>query len=139
MNGFSQHRSSTAAPASEGGQANQVATALAVIERVKQAVTEEMEAIRLRKPVDYDAFGARKNMGLLELNRLTSIVAKNLANATLKRSLLGLKEALEASKEALAIQLDAAKAITEIVAIAVRRGESDGTYSSDTFFGRLDK
>ena len=139
MNGFSQHRSSTAAPTSGGGQGDQIATALAVIERVRSAVMEEMDAIRRRKPVDYDAFSARKNMGLLDLNRLAPIIAKNLANVTLSRSILGLKEALEASKTALAIELDAAKSITELVASALRLGESDGTYSSTTLFCRFDR
>jgi len=139
MNGFSQHRSSTAAPASGGGQADQIATALAVIERVRSAVLEEMEAIRRRKRVDYDAFSARKNMGLLDLNRLAPIIAKNMANVALGRSVLSLKEALDASKTALAIELDAAKSITELVASAMRHGESDGTYSSTTLFCRFDR
>ena len=139
MNDFSQRRSSSAAPTSGGGQASQIATALAVFERVRSTVVEEMETIRRRKPIDCDSFSARKNMGLLDLDRLAPVIAKNLANVTLSRSLLGLKEALEANKAALAIELDAAKSITELVASAIRHGESDGTYSSLTLYGRFDK
>ena len=131
MNGFTHYRLPISATAFADGQANQVTTALAVVDRVKQAIIEELETISRRRPVDYDAFSARKNMGLLELNRLAPIIAKNLANPTLSRSLSSLVETLEASKKALAIQLEAARTIAEMVASAVQYGESDGTYSSN--------
>jgi len=128
-----------APPPPRAAQSNLAATTLAVVDRLKQAVREEIDAIRKRARVDYESFSARKATGLLELNRLAPALAKHMGNATLREALADLNRLLEEDRRTLAIQLKASKTIADVIAQEVRKGQSDGTYSRRSWLGYDDR
>jgi hypothetical protein len=76
------------------------------------------------------AYSARKNQGLLELNRLLPALSGATPSGALREALSDLAAALEANRRALGVQLKASVAVAEIIARAIRDGQSDGTYTA---------
>lgn len=109
------------------------AAALPVLERLCQTVAAETEAIARGGAVPYEEFSRRKNQGLLELNRLAPALKAAPASALLRDALADLAAKLEANKRALGIQLNASISVAEIIARAIRDGQSDGTYTALTW------
>jgi hypothetical protein len=105
-------------------------TALRLVERLRQTVTAETEDIAQRGPVDYAAYSLRKNQALLELSRLLPTLGGARSDLALSAALAGLNAEIEINHHALGIQLAAAVAVTDIIARAIRDGQSDGTYDS---------
>lgn len=106
------------------------AVALPVVQRLTRTVTAETEDIVAGRPAPYELYGQRKNQGLLELSRLLPAFAKAGGGKDLGGALGELNAALEANKRSLGMQLKAAIAVSEIIARAIREGQSDGTYTA---------
>jgi hypothetical protein len=118
-------RQPSAAPSVEAA----LAMALPIVERLRQTAASETEDIARGRPVPYEAYSARKNQGLMELNRLLPALAGATPGA-LREALADLAAALEANRHALGVQLKASVAVAEIIARAIRDGQSDGTYTA---------
>jgi hypothetical protein len=67
---------------------------------------------------------------LLELNRLVPALGRAAAAGPLREALADLHAKLEINRRALALQLKASAAVSEIIARAIRDGQSDGTYTA---------
>ncbi len=106
------------------------AVALPVVERLTRTVAAETEDIAAGRPAPYEVYGQRKNQGLIELNRLAPALARAHGAQRLRAALVDLNAALEANKRALGLQLRASIAVAEIIARAIRDGQSDGTYTA---------
>jgi len=104
--------------------------ALPIVERLRQTAAAETEDIARGRPVPYEAYSARKNQGLLELNRLLPALEGATASGVLREALVDLAAALEMNRRALGVQLKASIAVAEIIARAIRDGQSDGTYTA---------
>ncbi len=107
-----------------------LAMALPVVERLRQTAASETEDIARGRPVPYEAYSARKNQGLLELNRLLPALSGATPSGALREALVDLTATLEANRRALGVQLKASAAVAEIIARAIRDGQSDGTYTA---------
>jgi hypothetical protein len=123
-------------PANSGSMAGSIASALALIDRVRQTLVAESEEVARHCRVDYEAYSWRKAQGLLELNRMAPILGCAKDNPILHAALLDLTAVLAENQRILEIQLKAAKAVANIVAHAIREGQSDGTYSAMAWGGR---
>jgi hypothetical protein len=106
------------------------AAALPIVERLSQTIAAETEAIGRGGPVAYEDFSRRKNQGLLELNRLGPALKRAPASEALREALAELHARLEANRRSLGLQLRASIAVAEIIARAIRDGQSDGTYTA---------
>ena len=104
--------------------------ALPVVERLIRTIAAETEDLAAGRPAPYELYGQRKNQGLLELNRLLPALARAGGDGRLGVALADLNGALEANKRALGVQLKASVAVAEIIARAIRDGQSDGTYDA---------
>ncbi len=107
-----------------------LAMALPVVERLRQTVAAETEDIGQGRRVPYEAYSLRKNHGLLELNRLLPALGRAGVVGPLRDALADLQATLEANRRALGVQLKASAAVAEIIARAIRDGQSDGTYEA---------
>ena len=118
------------------GEPPAVAMAAPVVERLIRTVTAETEDIAAGRPAPYELYGQRKTQGLMELNRLVPALARAGGGKRLGAALKELNAALEANKRALGVQLRAAIAVSEIIARAIRDGQSDGTYTARAWRGQ---
>jgi hypothetical protein len=103
---------------------------LPVVDRLRQALDEENEDIARRGAVDYHAYNMRKSQGLLELKRLAPALADKQVGPVLRVALADLYTKLETNRRMLRTQLNAAQAVANIIARAIRESQSDGTYSA---------
>jgi hypothetical protein len=118
------------AAANSGRSQSPLAMLLPAVDRLCQTIDEENEDIARRGPVDYRAYNLRKSQGLLELNRLAPALANNKpVSPVLRTALADLHAKLETNRRMLRTQLQAARAVSEIIARAIRESQSDGTYS----------
>ena len=115
--------------AANGRPQSAAAMILPVIERLALTLDEENEAIARRGPVDYNAFNHRTSQGLLELNRLAPSLAGLRLGPALAAALGDLQKRLETNRRLLSTQLNAARAVSNIITQAIRDSQSDGTYS----------
>jgi len=111
-------------------EARALAMALPIVDRLRQTVAEETADIAAGRPVAYQAYSLRKNQGLLELNRLLPALERASAGGPLRAALADLDAKLEINRRALGVQLDASAAVADIIARAIREGQSDGTYDA---------
>ena len=111
-------------------QSAEAAAALPIVERLRETVEAETRDIEQGRLVKYEAYSLRKNQGLLELNRLVPALNCATACGPLREALADLHSKLEINRRALAVQLKACVAISEIIARAIRDGQSDGTYTA---------
>jgi hypothetical protein len=107
-----------------------LAMALPIVERLRRTVAAENDDIARGRPVPYEAYSLRKNQGLLELNRLLPAIERASASGPLREALADLNAKLEINRRALGVQLRASVAVAEIIARAIREGQSDGTYDA---------
>ena len=110
--------------------AQTIGAALALIERLRETLAAESAEVLRRGRVDYESYNWRKAQGLLELSRFAPVLGLARSHPALRAALAGLNAALEHNARVLRVQLKAAKAVADIVAQAVRDGQSDGTYSA---------
>jgi hypothetical protein len=104
--------------------------ALPIVDRLRQTIEAENRDIALGRPVKYEAYSLHKNQGLLELNRLAPALGWAAAAGPLREALADLHAKLALNRRALALQLKACLAVSEIIARAIRDGQSDGTYTA---------
>jgi uncharacterized membrane protein YccC len=115
--------------AADGRPQSPAAAILPVIDRLARTLDEENAAIARRGPVDYDAFNHRKSQGLLELNRHAPNLDGLRLGPALAAALGDLQKRLETNRRLLSTQLNAARAVSDIITQAIRDSQSDGTYS----------
>jgi hypothetical protein len=111
-------------------QSAAAAAALPILERLRATIDAENQDLDLGRPVQYEAYSLRKNQGLLELNRLIPALNGAAAAGPLREALADLHARLETNRRALALQLKACGAVSEIIARAIQDGQSDGTYTA---------
>lgn len=117
-------------PPHPAGEPPAVASALPVVERLIRTVAAETEDIAAGRPAPHELYGQRKHQSLLELNRLLPGLVGARGGERLRAPLAELNAALEANRRALGLQLKASIAVAEIIARAIRDGQSDGTYDA---------
>jgi hypothetical protein len=110
-----------------------LAMALPVVERLRRTAAAETADIARAGPVAYETYSAQKNQGLLELNRLLPALDGAAPGGALSEALADLAAELEINRRALGVQLKACAAVAEIIARAIRNGQSDGTYTALTW------
>jgi hypothetical protein len=110
--------------------AQTIGSVLSLIERLRATLAAESADVVRRGRVDYEAHNRRKAQGLLELSRFTPVLGLVRSHPALRAAVADLNAALENNARVLSVQLKAAKAVADIVAQAVRDGQSDGTYSA---------
>ena len=106
------------------------AAALPIIERLVATVDAENRDLEQGRRVKYEIYSLNKNQGLLELNRLLPALAVAAAAGPLRDALAELHAKLEINRRALAVQLKACEAVSEIITRAIQDGQSDGTYTA---------
>jgi hypothetical protein len=109
------------------------AAALPIIERLLATIHSENCDLEQGLRVKYDAYSQRKNQGLLELNRLLPALAGAATAGPLRGALSELHAKLEINRRALAVQLKACEAVSEIITRAIQDGQSDGTYTASAW------
>lgn len=114
--------------ASDAGAAA-AASLVRAIDRVEEVVEQETAALRNRAQVDHKEFNTRKSHGLLELTRAMRLFEPGALTEPLQIRLAALRAKLEANRAALAMHLEAVREISTIMAEAMQKAESDGTYS----------
>ena len=112
-----------------GAQPPAAAAALPIIERLIATVDAENRDLEQGRRVKYEVYSLNKNQGLLELNRLLPALAVAAAGP-LRDALAELHTKLEINRRALAVQLKACEAVSEIITRAIQDGQSDGTYTA---------
>ena len=112
------------------GQSPAAAAALPIVERLAATIDAENRDLEQGRRVQYDAYSLSKNQGLLELNRLVPALGGATAAGPLHDALAKLHAKLEINRRALAVQLKACHAVSEIIARAIQDGQSDGTYTA---------
>jgi hypothetical protein len=123
------------AAANSGRSQSPVAMILPVVDRLRQTLDEENGDIARRGSVDYHAYNLRKSQGLLELNRLAPALADKQVGPVLRVALADLHAKLETNRRMLRTQLNAAQAVANIIARAIRESQSDGTYLARSWLG----
>jgi len=104
--------------------------ALPIVERLRRTAAAETGDIARAGPVPYESYSAQKNQGLLELSRLLPALEGVTPSGALREALVDLAAELEINRRALGVQLKASAAVAEIIARAIRNGQSDGTYTA---------
>jgi hypothetical protein len=106
------------------------AAALSIIERLIATIGAENRDLEQGRRVKYEIYSLNKNQGLLELNRLLPALVVAAAAGPLRDALAELHAKLEINRRALAVQLKACEAVSEIITRAIQDGQSDGTYTA---------
>ena len=112
------------------GAQSPTAAALPIIERLIATVDAENRDLEQGRRVKYEVYSLNKNQGLLELNRLLPALAVAAAAGPVRDALAELHAELEINRRALAVQLKACEAVSEIITRAIQDGQSDGTYTA---------
>jgi hypothetical protein len=112
------------------GAQSPAAAALPIIERLIATIDAENRDLEQGRRVKYEVYSLNKNQGLLELSRLLPALAGAAAAGPLRDALSELHAKLEINRRALAVQLKACEAVSEIITRAIQDGQSDGTYSA---------
>jgi hypothetical protein len=104
---------------------------LSVLVQLTEAVRSENEDILSRRPgINHHEYNLKKSQALLVMNRLAPLMAQAGASSPLRASLRDLRAELETNQRLLGLQLRAAQAVSDLIARAIREGQSDGTYSA---------
>jgi hypothetical protein len=111
-------------------QSPAAAAALPIVQRLVATIDAENRDLEQGRRVKYEAYSLSKNQGLLELNRLAPALRVATAAGPLRDALAELHAKLELNRQALAVQLKACHAVSEIIARAIQNGQSDGTYTA---------
>jgi hypothetical protein len=111
-------------------QSSAAAAALPIIERLSATIEAETRDLEQGRSVKYEVYSLSKNQGLLELNRLVPALAGAATAGPLRDALDDLHTKLEINRRALAVQLKACEAVSEIITRAIQDGQSDGTYTA---------
>jgi hypothetical protein len=113
-----------------GAQPSAAGAVLPIIERLIATVDAETRDLEQGRRIKCEVYSHNKNQGLLELNRLLPALAVAAAVGLLRDALAELHAKLEINRRALAVQLKACEAVSEIITRAIQDGQSDGTYTA---------
>lgn len=111
----------------------QTGSLLALIRRIRDAVDEETEGLRTDVRFDVAASNARKSRHLYDLSRATRGLPEQALRADHAEALAGLRTSLERNEQAILAHLGAVREVAGIIEGAIRRAETDGTYSASEF------
>ena len=111
-------------------QSAAAAAALPIVTRLIAAIDAENRDLEQGRLAQFEAYSLRKNQALLELNRLVPALDRAIAAGPLREALAHLQAKLEVNRRALAVRLKACAAVADIIARAIRAGQSDGTYDA---------
>ena len=106
-----------------------LAAFFAIVERVEGVLDAETDVLSRNLPTDISDLGHRKRQGLLEMTRIMRTAASSGAQAEMRERLGRFSVKLERNRAVLGTQLRAVREIADIIALAMRDSESDGTYS----------
>ncbi len=126
-------RTTVATKAPEGQRENQRGSLLSLIRRIQSAVDEETHGIRTDVRFDVAASNARKSRYLYDLNRAARTAAQAGLSDDHKTALTDLRQSLERNEQAILAHLGAVREVSELIQSAIRRSETDGTYSASEF------
>ncbi len=118
--------------ADEGENASVIMT-ISAARSLIQTITRENEGLSQCKPVDVANHNLQKSHALLQINRLAALLQAGCESAMLRSTLKDLRNVLRVNLKLLEIQLRAARAVSEIIASAIRESSSDGTYSAQSW------
>ena len=124
------------AAASLSAAAGQTGSLLSLIRRIQEAVDEDTQGIRNDVNFDVAASNARKSRYLYDLNRAARGVTEAGLRDDQKIALADLRRALVRNEQAIEAHLNAVREVADIIQSAIRRAETDGTYSASEFSGR---
>ena len=103
---------------------------LAIVDRLKEIIDAETEALAEKQVTDLTVFTRKKSQILLEVTRLTRQMKLPTGSELLHHRLEGLTASLEHNRSSLETHLRAAGQLTDIISNAVQAADSDGTYSA---------
>ena len=112
------------------GAQSPATAALPIVERLIATLHSENLDLEQGRRVKYEVYSLNKNQGLLELNRLLPALAVAAAAGPVRDALADLHVRLEINRRALAVQLKACQAVSDIITRAIQDGQSDGTYTA---------
>lgn len=105
----------------------------AIIRRIEDAIDLETKAIRKDRNFDLAASNARKGRYLYELNRATQGLSPQQLSEEHREGLRRLRAKLQVNEQAILAHLNAVKEVAGMLQEAIRRAETDGTYSAQEF------
>lgn len=100
------------------------------IGRLEAVLAKETDALKAGTKIDLNEVNGRKNQSLLELSRISRSMKPDAITPELRARLQTLKARLEANQLVLKRHVDASEEIAGVIARAIERAESDGTYDA---------
>ncbi|WP_412057553.1 flagellar protein FlgN [Bartonella sp. DGB2] len=103
----------------------------AAIEGLGEVVDYESDILESNGNPDYNKINARKTRGLRDLNQAmgeVSVYLNDNMEESIARLLQGLQKKLERNSDLLKIHLEAVSELSQMMQMAVRSEETDGTY-----------
>ena len=104
-----------------------------ILNRIEQAVDEETASIRTDMNYDLKASNARKSRYLYELSRAVKGVGAPQLIAEQRDAIVRLRDKLASNESAIRAHLNAVNEVATLIESAIRRSETDGTYSAGEF------
>ena len=104
-----------------------------ILTRIEQAVDEETASIRTDMSYDLKASNARKSRYLYELSRAMKGVGAAQLIAEQREAVVRLRDKLAKNESAIRAHLSAVNEVATLIEGAIRRSETDGTYSAGEF------
>jgi hypothetical protein len=104
-----------------------------IIARIEQAVDEETASIRTDMNYDLKASNARKSRYLYELSRAVKGIGAPQLIAEQRDAIVRLRDKLASNESAIRAHLNAVNEVATLIESAIRRSETDGTYSAGEF------
>lgn len=101
-----------------------------VLARLEVLLDDEIDALSTLRPYDHDEASRQKSRALLELVRAQVSEVDVAADAVLARRLRQVREKLVRDRDLLALNLEASREVSEILSVALRDADWDGTYDS---------
>lgn len=102
---------------------------IAIMDRLEVILDLETRALRRHDHASLSEGARQKRQGLLELDRIMRALGGSIPSADIVARLARFREKVAGNQAALAIELEAAAAVTNIITRAIREADSDGTYS----------
>jgi len=99
------------------------------LQRLEEVVEQETAALRDRRAIDLKDYNDRKSQALLELTRSLRLMQGASATPSVAARIGSLKAKLTANQAMLKMHLEAVREISTSLSDAIRRSESDGTYT----------
>lgn len=112
-----------------GSERAALASCKLVLARLAQIVREENDHLSTRQSGDHRQFTERKTQLLRELMLAQRACRGSAAAQALKEPLQQIKQLLDRNQKLLSVHIKAVKEVSSIIVDALRRADSDGTYT----------